>query len=407
MKIQMIGMDHSRAPVEIRERFSFTTAGAEAAMKTVCATPGVEGFILLSTCNRTELWVSAKGPVALPGILCGLKGVDPADYREYLVCREEGEAVAYLFALASGLRSMILGEDQILAQVKDALSRAREAQCCGGTLEVLFRHAVTGAKRVKSQLLLSTANASAAELAIDRMWKEGYDFTGKRCLVIGNGEMGKRSASALLERGAQVTVTVRQYRSGRVEVLPGCSRIDYGQRYQCLPQCDVVVSATSSPNVTIRVEELKACSLGHDVLFLDFAVPRDIDPEAAQLPHVTLYNIDQFSVPPSQELERQVRQAEELLCQEQARFEAWEACRDLIPRVDALGTYLAGEVDFRIRDVVKELHLSQEQDRIFTRAVESATGKVLKKLMFAVRDNAGAEALRQCLSAMEQVTRDG
>lgn len=90
-------------------------------------------------------------------------------------------------------------------------------------------------------------------------------------------------------------------------------------------------------------------------------------PEAAQLlPHVTLYNIDQFSVPPSQELERQVRQAEELLCQEQARFEAWEACRDLIPRVDALGTYLAGEVDFRIRDVVKELHLSQEQDRIFT-----------------------------------------
>lgn len=73
---------------------------------------------------------------------------------------------------------MILGEDQILAQVKDALSRAREAQCCGGTLEVLFRHAVTGAKRVKSQLLLSTANASAAELAIDRMWKEGYDFAG-------------------------------------------------------------------------------------------------------------------------------------------------------------------------------------------------------------------------------------
>ena len=142
-------------------------------------------------------------------------------------------------------------------------------------------------------------------------------------------------------------------------------------------------------------------------MFLDFAVPRDIDPEAAQLPHVTLYNIDQFSVPPSQELERQVRQAEELLCQEQARFEAWEACRDLIPRVDALGTYLAGEVDFRIRDVVKELHLSQEQDRILTRAVESATGKVLKKLMFAVRDNAGAEALRQCLSAMEQVTRDG
>ena len=89
------------------------------------------------------------------------------------------------------------------------------AQCCGSTLEVLFRHAVTGAKQVKSQLLLSTANASAAELAIDRMGKEGYDFAGKRCLVIGNGEMGKRSAAALMEKGAQVTVTVRQYLSLR------------------------------------------------------------------------------------------------------------------------------------------------------------------------------------------------
>lgn len=283
MKIQMIGMDHSRAPVEIRERFSFTTAGAEAAMKTVCATPGVEGCILLSTCNGRsfgsaprDLWHcpdSVRSEGSGPGGLPGIPGV-PGGGR--------GGSLPF----CPGQRPSVhdSGEDQILAQVKDALSRAREAQCCGGTLEVLFRHAVTGAKRVKSQLLLSTANASAAELAIDRMWKEGYDFAGKRCLVIGNGEMGKRSASALLERGAQVTVTVRQYRSGRVEVLPGCSRIDYGQRYQCLPQCDVVVSATSSPNVTTRVEELKACGLGHDVLFLDFAVPRDIDPEAARCP---------------------------------------------------------------------------------------------------------------------------
>ena len=134
--------------------------------------------------------------------------------------------------------------------------------------------------------------------------------------------MGKRSAAALMEKGAQVTVTVRQYRSGRVEVLPGCSRIDYGERYRCLPQCDVVVSATSSPNVTIRAEELEACGLDHDVLFLDFAVPRDVDPGVARLPHVTLYNIDRFSVPPSQELERQVREAESLLRQERERFEA-------------------------------------------------------------------------------------
>ena len=167
-------------------------------------------------------------------------------------------------------------------------------------LEVLFRHAVTGAKRVKSQLLLSTANASAAELAMEQMQVQGYAFSGKRCLVIGNGEMGKRAAAALLAAGASVTVTVRQYRSGLVEVLPGCRRIDYGQRYEYLPSCDLVVSATSSPNVTIRAGGAGPVRADHDLLLLDFAVPRDIDPAVAALPHVTLYNIDRFSFPSSE-----------------------------------------------------------------------------------------------------------
>lgn len=109
MKIQMIGMDHSLAPVEIRERFSFTTAGAEAAMKTVCATPGVEGCISPFHLQPDGALGQRQGTCGTAGILCGVKGVDPLDYRNYLVCREEGEAVAYLFALASGLRSMILG----------------------------------------------------------------------------------------------------------------------------------------------------------------------------------------------------------------------------------------------------------------------------------------------------------
>lgn len=407
MKIQMVGIDHSMAPVEIRERFSFTTAGAAAAMEAVCRRPEVTGCVLLSTCNRTELWVSAREEVELSGLLCGLKGLRPEVYGPYLVGRREDAAVQYLFELASGLRSRILGEDQILAQVKDALARARECQCCGSVLEVLFRNAVTGAKKVKSTLLLSTANASAAELAIDWMKNRGYDFSGRRCLVIGNGEMGKRAARALLACGARVTVTVRQYRSGVVEVLPGCERIDYGRRYERLPACDVVISATSSPNVTLKREELERCRLDHDMLFLDFAVPRDIEPEAGQLPHVTLYDIDQFAVPASAELERQLQQARTLLREQQEKFAAWYACRDLIPTVEKLGAYVAREVDFRMGGAVKELGLAGEQNELLTRALENAAEKVLKKLMFAVRDQAGADVLRQCLTAMEQVTEHG
>ena len=123
MKIQMIGMDHSRAPVEIRERFFLHHSRRPRPWRRYARYLGWRGCVLLSTCNRTELWVSASGPLDLPRLQCGLKGLDPGSMAATWCAGRTGEAVEYLFALASGLRSMILGEDQILAQVKEALSR--------------------------------------------------------------------------------------------------------------------------------------------------------------------------------------------------------------------------------------------------------------------------------------------
>ncbi|MEA4965433.1 MAG: glutamyl-tRNA reductase [Oscillospiraceae bacterium] len=401
MEIQMIGIDHSLAPVEIRERFSFTTTAAQQAMEEVFALPDVEGCVLLSTCNRTELWVDAAEMPGLPKLFCGLKGLPPEDYAPYLTVRRSDEAVQYLFELASGLHSRILGEDQVLAQVKTALARARELQCCGSVLEVLFRNAVTGAKRVKSELMLQTANASAAELAIQKLRAGGMDFRGKHCLVIGNGEMGRRAAAALLESGATVTVTVRQYRSGNVEVTPGCARIDYGERYRVLPGCEVVISATSSPNITLRRAEIEACGLSRDTLFLDFAVPRDIDPEVGLLPHATLYDIDWFSVPESEELRQELRETETLIREQKEKFMVWAQCRDLIPAVDELGGFLAEEAVWRTGGAVKALGLTADAQTKLTDAVSVSAGSVLKKLLFAVRDEAGAEVFRRCVEAME------
>ena len=125
MNIQMIGVDHTLAPVGIRERFVYQYGGGSG--DAVCLQAGAGGRLCpLTTCNRTELWLSAQGELELPELLCGLKGLNPAAYQPYLVCRRNREAVQYLFSLASGLKSMILGEDQILAQVKAALARARE-----------------------------------------------------------------------------------------------------------------------------------------------------------------------------------------------------------------------------------------------------------------------------------------
>ncbi len=405
MSIQMVGVDHSIAPVDIREKFSFTTAAAKAAMCEICKTENVTGCVILSTCNRTEIWISYNYymPKSLKDIFCELRGLDAGEYGRYLVMRENYMAVSYLFEMTSGLKSMILGEDQILAQVKKAQELARKNGTCDNVLEVLFRSAVTGAKKVKTELILSTANASAVELAI-RLVDGGVDFTGKKCLVIGNGEMGKRAANALRALTEDVTVTVRQYRSGVVEIPKDCKRINYGERYNLIPECDIVVSATSSPNVTIRKEEIVSCGVKPGTIFIDLAVPRDIEPEIREINGLTLYDIDDFPAMETDELHDELKAAGEMLKKQKEKFLAWYECRDLVSAMDGLGSYFAKELKFRMEKTIKSYGIRDEEFEEFTRALEVTSGKILKKLVFAVRDEAGVEPFRECVESMLKVT---
>ena len=256
MSISMIGIDHSMAPVDIRALFAFTKKNAGEAMEKIKEQPGIYGCIILSTCNRLEVWASVdeEAEISLSEELCRLKNVHNDEYRKYFTKREGHDAVEHLFYLSSGLKSQILGEDQILTQVKDALGIAREHFTTDGALEVLFRMAVTAGKKIKTEVPFSHGNPSVIHQAIQMLEKQGYSVAGKVCMVIGNGEMGKVAAQALEEAGADVTVTVRQYRSGVVNIPFGCKRINYGERMEYLPKCDLVVSATASPNVSLRDE---------------------------------------------------------------------------------------------------------------------------------------------------------
>jgi len=324
----------------------------------------------------------------------------------YFKERQGYNAVRYLFEMTSGLHSLILGEDQILAQVKKAQDTARSIGCCDNVLEVLFRSAITAAKKVKTQLSLSTANASAVEFAIARLKKDGMDFAQKKCLVIGNGEMGKRAANALQALGADVTVTVRQYRSGIVEIPDNCSRIDYGRRFEVLPHCDIIVSATSSPNLTIQKADIENCEISGKKIFIDLAVPRDIASNIRELPHVTLFDIDDFPAVQTDELLSQTERAKDLLHEEEEKYVSWYECRDLIPLTGKLAQYMANETDLRVGSLVKKIGLSQQQNEELTDAIDKAAGNVLRKMLFAVRDNAGTDVFRECLQAMEKVCCD-
>ena len=296
MSISMIGIDHNMAPVDIRAHFAFTKKNAGEAMEKIKNHKGIYGCVILSTCNRLEVWASVDDDeeVCLYDCLCQLKGTTEDSYREYFVERKDKEAVEHLFYLTSGLKSQIIGEDQILTQVKDALNLARENFAADGVLEVLFRMAVTAGKRIKTEVPFSHGNPSVIHQAIGFLAQKGYSLKDKTCMVIGNGEMGKVAAQALREAGADVTVTIRQYRSGVVNIPLGCKRINYGERMKYVPQCDLVVSATASPNFTLREELFQNLQMKDELILIDLAVPRDIEPSIGKIQGITLYDMDSF-----------------------------------------------------------------------------------------------------------------
>ena len=405
MGIQMIGIDHSVAEIDIRTIFSFTKKCTAEALEQLKQVKGVEGCVLLSTCNRMELWVSTNEDFSddLYELLCRIREVDPGRYRQYFKKREERDAVHHLFRLAGGLESRILGEDQIVTQVKDALAFARENFATDHVLETLFRQAVTAAKKVKTGIALSPSDQSVVHIAIQTLKEQGYIFEGKKCMVIGNGVMGKLAANQIRRQGADVTVTVRQYRSGIVEIPEKCHRIDYGRRMELFGACDYVVSATVSPNYTLT-RDLVEEHLQKPVVLIDLAVPRDIDPQVRELEQVTLFDIDCFrDEARSEEQKEAIRQAEACFAEQMDEFYTWYECVDVIPKIQDIKEKVAMDLELRLQKKLRELPVEEEVRAQLREDIESAAVRTMNKLLFGLRDGVERKTFRESLGCLEKI----
>jgi glutamyl-tRNA reductase len=285
MNIVMSGVDHRIAGVEGRECYALSQAQQAELLARAGKTPGVLGAVVLATCNRTEIYLSLEQDASSDPF--SLLGADGRAHESHA----GDDCFYHLASVASGALSGIFAEDQILAQVKSALVFAREHRSLDSALEVFFREAIAAAKRVKTELRLSHGDNSVASAARELL--EQYGEPGK-ALVIGNGEIGRLTAATLCQAGWRVTMTLRQYRHGEAVIPSGVEVVPYEERYGRLAGFDAVVSATASPHCTIEAEKLKDVSPLPRV-FLDLAMPRDIDPAVGLLPGVKLYNIDEVS----------------------------------------------------------------------------------------------------------------
>lgn len=417
--IWMTGTDYKLAPLEIRALFSRTRAEQTALSRALKQNLGADGVVLLMTCNRAEVWVSAECssipasesgssvPDRILEAFCELLHLDFSGYRGYFRGRCGREAEEHLFSLTCGLESAILAEDQILTQVRNARTGAQEAGTADSALDVLFRMAVTAAKRVKTEVRFERADSSAVTQAVSVLRKSGFFFPGARCMVIGNGMYGKLAAAALAREGADVTVTIRSYHSGVVTVPPGCGRIPYSSRLDFLPSCQLVVSATASPHLTLRREDVERLMLDHEVIFLDFAVPPDIDSGIGALPHCRLYNIDDFRTEESAQNRAAASEARALLKDGMKEYEAWKAAHRLAPEIEAVRTAAAQDFLLRARKDLRALPLSEADRDVLEKNLKSAAERAVNRLIYGIQDHATERAFEDAVRGLVEEYRDG
>src|SRR4051794_24977470 len=328
-ELLVIGASHKTAPLAVRERLALLDGQVEPFLRELMARPGIGEAVVLSTCNRTELYVVGEDPETARASL-------PADVALYT--ERNCDAARHLFRVVSGLESMVTGEAEIQGQVKRAYERALAAHTTGPTTNRLFRAALATGKRVRTETAIASGHASVASVAVEAARGVVGQLASRHVVIVGAGETSEQVARAFSDHGVSTMFVANRRRdraialaerfggsSGSFDALPGE-----------LERADVVVSATASPHAIIEAEELAFLMSGRSrpLLLVDLAVPRDIDPACGSLDGVTLMDMDalQRSVQRHMTVRRaEAVRAEAIIEDEIQRFAAWLGHLDVLP----------------------------------------------------------------------------
>lgn len=410
--IVVVGLSHKTAPIEVRERLALGRDGLPGFLQSLIGHPPVSEAMVISTCNRVEV-VAAAAPgstldAAASACVRALEEHAPRIGR-HLYQRVGGDAVRHLFRVASSLDSLVLGEPQILGQVKDAYELARGAATLGPILHRTVPRAIRTAKRVRSETAIGSGSVSVPSVAVE-LTRQIFGDVGKRTvLLVGSGEMAEAVARLLRGAGARLLVLGRTRE--RVEELArkveGEPRL-WTDLQASLVEADVVISSTSAPTHVIDKEMMRTARRsrrGREQGFIDLAVPRDIDPEVNGLDGVFLYNIDDFSKVVAETLSTRGREAEvaaRIVDEETRGYERWAEAEQATPTIVKLRSKLrhalTSELERSLRGRLK--HLSAEDRAALFRMVDAAENRLLHGPTMRLRQ-AAAERANDGLSLEE------
>ena len=299
----VIGATHHRTPIEVRERLSLDADGTAALRDQLAALPGLREFTVLSTCNRIEFYGVAAGPEVAEQVgsaFCRRQNFDPAEFARFRLDLRDAAALQHLVEVAAGLDSQMLGETEIFGQMKQAYAAAQAAGNTGPVLNRAFQKAFQAAKQVRTQTAITTGQVSVANVAVELAGTIFGGLSDARILLLGAGEIGEKTAKAFQSRGAaSLTVASRRLeRAMELATALGASALPFEQREPRLAEFDIVVCATSAPEIILPGSAVRAAMArrpARPLFLIDQALPRDIDPAVAELENVFLYNLDDLA----------------------------------------------------------------------------------------------------------------
>jgi glutamyl-tRNA reductase len=339
----VIGATHHRAPLAVREKLSLSAEGAAALRAELAQLEGLREFALLSTCNRIEFYgVASTNDAAarVTAAFCARQRFDQAEFEKFRLNLRGRDAVQHLVEVSAGLDSQMIGETEIFGQVKEAYAAAQANGSTGPVLNRVFQKGFQAAKHVRTNTAITEGQVSVANVAVDLAVTIFGSVKQTRILLLGAGEIGEKTAKAFQSRGAAaLTVASRRFeRAMELASALGASAMPFEQREARLGEFDVVVCATSAPDLVVSLAATRAAMHkrpARPLFFIDQALPRDVDPAVAKIDNVFLYNLDDLAK--IAEENRAAREAEIAKCRAIVVEKADHLWRQVAPQIEALG----------------------------------------------------------------------
>lgn len=390
MHLTLVGLSHKTAPIEIREKLTFPAHRQADALSELTSSDQVAEAVILSTCNRTEVYaVTAGGQGGIDAVvdfLCEHHDLDRRELSPYLYVSQGDAVVRHLFRVVASLDSMVVGEAQILGQTKEAYNHSFENGASRRVFNKMFRQSFEVGKRVRNETAIGEAAVSISYAAVELARKVFDTLAGRTVLVLGAGKMSELTAKHLVSQGVHSVLVANRTYERAVELAERFEgeAIRYDDLFERMRDADIVISSTAATHYVVRradIAEVMKRRSGHPLFLIDIAVPRDIEPAANDLAGVFLYDIDDLNGVVSANLDERMHEAKraEVIIEEELReFERWLESMEVVPTIAAIR---AKAEQIRAEELEKALKRLDGLSDKETATVEALTHSILNKML--------------------------